>query len=136
MIRTFAPAVAFGLSLALAAPACADDQMADDAGKPTAEVVERDEAGHATKVKVGEWVYPVCTEEMSDGCINPRAAGLDFGSVPLDHWPGAPASGLTPQQKMRTAEENAQAAAEAAAAEEAQAPAQEAPAQEAPAPAE
>ena len=130
MTRKFVSAITAGLALAVAAPAIAQDE-----GQPKAEVVERDASGHATKVKVGEYTYPVCTPEMTDGCINPRAAGLDFGSQPLDHWPGAPASGLTAQEKMRTAEENAAIAAEAAAkakaAEEAAADAeQQAPAAE------
>ncbi|WP_066552768.1 hypothetical protein [Croceicoccus bisphenolivorans] len=114
MIRTITPAVAAGLALATAAPALADHHE-----ETKAEVVERNEKGHATKVKVGEYVYAVCTPESQDSCINPREAGLNFGSTPLDHWPGAPASGLTAQEKMRTAEENAAAKAEAEAAEQA-----------------
>lgn len=111
MIRTIAPALAMGLMLSIAAPAVADDSV-------KAEVVERDAKGHAIKVKIGETVYPVCTPESQDGCINPREAGLNFGSTPLDHWPGAPASGLTAAEKMRTAEQNeaARAKLEAAAA--------------------
>lgn len=110
MKRTFAPAIALGFALTFAAPAWADDGV-------KAEVVERDAKGHATKVKVGETIYAVCTPESQDGCINPREAGLNFGSTPLDHWPGEPASGLTAAEKMRTAEQNeaARAKLEAAA---------------------
>lgn len=99
MKKIIVPALAAGLSLAVAAPAFAEHHE-----EMKAEVVERDAKGKATKVKVGETVYAVCTPEMSDGCINPRAAGLNFGNVPLDHWPGAPASGLTAAEKMKKPE--------------------------------
>ena len=60
--------------------------------KPKAEVIERNEKGQATRIRVDGQVYEVCRDGKTDGCINPRDAGLDFGSVPLDHWPGRPAS--------------------------------------------
>lgn len=59
-----------------------------------ATVVERDARGRATKVAVDGRTYEVCRQGMSDGCINPREAGLNFGNVPLDRWPGRPASEL------------------------------------------
>ncbi|RVQ68923.1 hypothetical protein EKN06_01485 [Croceicoccus ponticola] len=96
MIRLFAPMLAAGLALGIAAPALAEHHE-----EMKAEVVERDAKGVATKVKIGETVYDVCTPEAQDGCINPREAGLNFGHVPLDHWPGAPASGLTAAEKMK-----------------------------------
>ena len=65
---------------------------AQDAPKPKAEVVERNAKGEATRIRVEGRVYEVCREGKTDGCINPRDAGLDFGTVPLDHWPGRPAS--------------------------------------------
>ena len=57
-----------------------------------AEVVERDARGRATKVSVDGKEYAVCTATVKDSCINPREAGLNFGNVPLDHWPGQTAS--------------------------------------------
>lgn len=57
-----------------------------------ATVVQRDAAGHATRVAVDGTEYAVCRGEMQDDCINPRQAGLHFGNEPLDHWPGRPAS--------------------------------------------
>jgi len=72
------------LAAGLTAPAFAAGEKA--------EVVERDAKGRATKVSVGGVVYTVCVGDMSDGCINPREAGLNFGNVPLNHWPGRPAS--------------------------------------------
>ena len=36
--------------------------------------------------------YPVCSAKVQDGCINPREAGKNYGNVPLDYWPGKPAS--------------------------------------------
>lgn len=53
-----------------------------------ATVVERDANGRATKVSVDGKEYAVCTATVKDSCINPREAGLNFGNVPLDHWPG------------------------------------------------
>lgn len=39
-------------------------------------------------VKVGDKMYPVCMNyEMTDGCIQPRAAGLDWGNYPANTWP-------------------------------------------------
>ncbi len=53
-----------------------------------ATVVERDARGRATKVSVDGKEYAVCTATVKDSCINPREAGLNFGNVPLNHWPG------------------------------------------------
>jgi hypothetical protein len=53
-----------------------------------ATVVARDANGRATKVSVDGTEYAVCTASVKDACINPREAGLNFGNVPLDHWPG------------------------------------------------
>lgn len=57
-----------------------------------ATVVERDPRGRAIKVMVDGREYVVCTAMIMDSCINPRQAGLNFGNVPLDTWPGRPAS--------------------------------------------
>lgn len=59
---------------------------------PIAEVLKRDENGRATRIRVEGFEYDVCGEGQQDGCINPREAGLDFGGVPIDYWPGQPAS--------------------------------------------
>jgi len=76
----------FGLAAIAAAP------PPPEPPKPKAEVIERNDKGQATKIRVDGQVYEVCLDGKTDGCINPRDAGLDFGSVPLDHWPGRPAS--------------------------------------------
>lgn len=36
--------------------------------------------------------YPVCSATVTDGCINPREAGKNYGNRPLNYWPGRPAS--------------------------------------------
>lgn len=36
--------------------------------------------------------YPPCKGDMTDGCVNPREAGLNYGNRPLQYWPGRPAS--------------------------------------------
>ncbi|MBO9500963.1 hypothetical protein [Brevundimonas sp. A19_0] len=56
------------------------------------EVVERGPNGQATKVRVNGVVYPVCTRDDEDSCIQPRAARLGWGDRPLETWPGEPAS--------------------------------------------
>ena len=56
------------------------------------EIVERDSSGRPTQVRVEGQVYVVCSPVVTDACINPRQAGLNFGNWPLDHWPGRPAS--------------------------------------------
>lgn len=38
--------------------------------------------------------YPICGGDIQDSCIQPRAAGKNYGNVPLDYWPGKPASEL------------------------------------------
>ncbi|QNE04529.1 hypothetical protein [Croceicoccus marinus] len=45
--------------------------------------------------------YPLCTDGRTNNCINPREAGKNYGNVPLDHWPGQPASQMSAQEKMR-----------------------------------
>ena len=90
--------IAMGVSLAVlllsgVAAAHAEHHEANEVPEePKAEVVETNEAGKATKVRIGEQVYDVCTERGQDSCINPRDAGLDFGRRELDYWPGKPAS--------------------------------------------
>ncbi|AKM11587.1 hypothetical protein AB433_06180 [Croceicoccus naphthovorans] len=44
----------------------------------------------APAARTGE--YPICGGEIQDSCIQPRAAGKNYGNVPLDYWPGQPAS--------------------------------------------
>ncbi|MFN2100390.1 hypothetical protein [Altererythrobacter sp. MF3-039] len=80
-------AAATGTLAFTAAPA-----LADHHGEAKAEVVETNAKGHATKVKIGEKTYEVCTSDAQDGCINPREAGLKWGNTPLNYWPGKPAS--------------------------------------------
>lgn len=36
--------------------------------------------------------YPLCSRTVTDECVNPREAGSNRGRVPLDYWPGRPAS--------------------------------------------
>ncbi|MBU6268260.1 MAG: hypothetical protein KGN34_12015 [Sphingomonadales bacterium] len=36
--------------------------------------------------------YPLCSREVHDECVNPREAGRNHGHVPLNYWPGRPAS--------------------------------------------
>ena len=80
--------IAFALAAIIAAPAVAQSGSSDT----KAEVVERDAKGQATRVSIGGATYDVCSPAKQDDCINPREAGLNFGNVPLDHWPGQPAS--------------------------------------------
>lgn len=52
------------------------------------EVVERSPQGKVTKVRVDGKIYEVCESEEQDSCIQPRAAGLGRGDIPLSYWPG------------------------------------------------
>ncbi len=91
MKTAFSALAAATLAIGLSTPALADDH-GDKSGKMTAEVVEKNAQGKATKVKLGDKVYDVCMKSDQDGCINPREAGLNFGNRALDYWPGKPAS--------------------------------------------
>jgi hypothetical protein len=52
------------------------------------EILERDTKGRATKIRREGQEYKVCTSDDSDGCINPREAGLGWGNNAIDSWPG------------------------------------------------
>jgi hypothetical protein len=43
--------------------------------------------------------YPLCSKTVTDRCKNPREAGKNYGNVPLDYWPGKPASELSAAEK-------------------------------------
>lgn len=88
MKTLYAIAAASGLALTTA-PALADDH-GSKAKSP--EVVETNAKGQATKVRIDGKVYDVCMKDDQDGCINPRAAGLEWGNRELNYWPGKPAS--------------------------------------------
>lgn len=91
----FIPIIAaIGLAAGAASPALANHHK-----EAKAKVTERNAKGQATKVEAMGKVYDVCVGKVQDSCINPREAGLNFGNVPLDHWPGKPASELPPQAK-------------------------------------
>ena len=61
---------------------------------PKAEVIARDDNGKATRVAIEGREYALCSESVKDSCISPRAAGFDWGTQPLDHWPGRTATSL------------------------------------------
>jgi len=92
-------ALSTAASIAIAAaPALAqnDDTTINDGSTKadTPVVVSTNAQGKATQVRIDGTVYDVCMNEEQDSCINPRAAGLDWGNVPLDYWPGQPASSM------------------------------------------
>ena len=73
-----------------AAPAMADHHMEKEKADYKAqspEIVERNERGKATKVRIEGIIYEVCMTEGQDACIQPRAAGLEWGDRPLGYWP-------------------------------------------------
>lgn len=63
-----------------------------EAAKPSISVVSRGADGKADVVNIDGQTYKVCKTEAEDSCINPRAAGLNFGARELQYWPGKPAS--------------------------------------------
>lgn len=96
--------VAAATGLGVAAPLLANQSMdnsqanaSQDRADWTAqspEIVERNDRGMATKVRIDGKVYDVCMNADQDSCINPRAAGLNWGNRPLTYWPGQPASSM------------------------------------------
>ena len=93
MKQIFAAAAATTMAFGFATPALADNHK-EDWKAQSPEVVETNAQGKATKVKIGDKVYDVCMKNDQDGCINPRAAGLNWGNRPLTYWPGQPASSM------------------------------------------
>lgn len=85
-MKTLTAIIAIGLSAGLAAPAAAETTSAGF------EIVERNDRGQVTRVSKDGQTYAVCMNDQQDSCINPREAGLNWGNVPLAHWPGRPAS--------------------------------------------
>ncbi|MGB7419762.1 MAG: hypothetical protein WA918_11340 [Erythrobacter sp.] len=90
-------------ALAVSAPVLADSHMDKDSSTVSGdanwkaqspEIVERNDRGQVTKVRIDGKVYDVCMTGEQDACINPRAAGLNFGNRPLMYWPGQPASSM------------------------------------------
>ncbi len=70
-------------------------EMADGAKTDAkAEVLQKGANGRAQTVMLNGKEYPVCGGDVTDGCINPREAGLNFGNRALDYWPGKPASDM------------------------------------------
>lgn len=57
---------------------------------PAVQVVERTSNGRAAVVEIAGERIDVCMNDRQDNCIQPRAAGLGFGEVPLSYWPGEP----------------------------------------------
>lgn len=86
-------------STAASAPATA--AQAAPTGAPV--VVERASNGRPTSVRIDGTVYKVCMTQSEDGCIQPRAAGLNWGNQPLAHWPGRPASEMNGRARTTTA---------------------------------
>ncbi|KPP95025.1 hypothetical protein [Erythrobacter sp. HL-111] len=78
------------LSAGIAMPAAAqDDGQSQDADwkAKSPEIVERNDEGKAIKVRVEGEEYEVCMSESQDSCIQPRAAGLDWGDYPARDFP-------------------------------------------------
>jgi len=80
--------LAAGAALAFGAVAA----EAQTTAKVSAEIVQRNASGQATQVRIDGRIYDVCMSDTQDSCINPRAAGLNFGNHELAYWPGRPAS--------------------------------------------
>ncbi len=102
--RTLQAALAASaLAVAAAAPAQAQSANANAtaaARAGTPEVVARAVNGRPTSVRIDGAVYKVCMTQNEDGCIQPRAAGLNWGNHPLGHWPGQPASEMNGRARV------------------------------------
>ncbi|WP_373491431.1 hypothetical protein [Parasphingorhabdus sp.] len=75
-----------------AAHAIQNDMQDGAATQAKAEVLTKAANGRAQTVMMNGKEYQVCGGDVTDGCINPREAGLNFGNRALDYWPGKPAS--------------------------------------------
>lgn len=84
-------ATAFCFAAAVTTAAAADDHTSTQTEEAVV-IVAKNDRGQATQVRINGQVIDVCMSDAQDDCINPRAAGLNFGNVPLDYWPGKPAS--------------------------------------------
>ncbi|MEE4339699.1 hypothetical protein [Erythrobacter sp.] len=89
MRNILAITAAAALSVGISAPAMADDHKNDRADwkAQSPEIVERNAQGKATKVRVEGKIYEVCMRESQDACIQPRAAGLNWGDYPAMDFP-------------------------------------------------
>ena len=76
----------------LAMPAFADHHAGDEAPKPKVEIVSVDDEGRPDVVKIDGIETAICRGDRTDGCINPRDAGLDEGGTQINYWPCRPAS--------------------------------------------
>lgn len=92
--RTFRTALAAAAFTGMASLTAvqAQDARAPGVRAASPEVVERAPNGRPISVRIDGVIYKVCMSERDDGCIQPRAAGLNWGDRPLQHWPGQPAS--------------------------------------------
>ncbi|WP_417609349.1 hypothetical protein [Parasphingorhabdus sp.] len=81
-------------SMAFSGAAYASQQDMPDGAKmdQKATVIAKGKNGRADKVMLNGKEYAVCGGDVTDDCINPREAGLNFGNRALDYWPGKPAS--------------------------------------------
>lgn len=71
----------------------AQSEMPDGAKtEAKAEVLQKAANGRAQTIMLNDREYQVCGGDVTDGCINPREAGLNYGNRALDYWPGKPAS--------------------------------------------
>lgn len=67
-------------------------QAAVPAAQQKALITARAPDGRATQVQINGKDYAVCSVSVQDNCINPRAAGLNFGNRALNYWPGHPSN--------------------------------------------
>lgn len=84
-------ATAFCFAAAVTTTAAADDNTSTQTEESVV-VVSTNDRGQATQVRINGEIIDVCMSDAQDDCINPHAAGLDFGNTPLGYWPGKPAS--------------------------------------------
>lgn len=77
-----------------ATPALAKNHRGHKGAKAPAgvEILERDARGRPSKISMGGKEYMICTSDNSDGCINPREAGFNWGNNTAKDWPGRPIS--------------------------------------------
>lgn len=91
-IGIFSAAAAAAVAFSGVAQANNHDMKAETTAEAKAKIVTQGAKGKAQVVMLNGTEYQVCGGDVTDNCINPREAGLNFGNRALDYWPGKPAS--------------------------------------------
>ena len=83
---------ALAVATAFALASCQSGPQGSTGGNSNVKILAKASNGNPTEVKIDGKDWAVCSKQVTDHCINPRASGLAWGDRPLSYWPGKPAS--------------------------------------------